>query len=1064
MGFLDRITGAQNLRTPSSSGRVQKESRVWPDIFLPYWQERGAPRDAQEPELRDFVETYNVDVWVRRCVEILADSISQVPLRVKRLKGDKLLPPDHPAAKVTRKPNPFQSWPEFVADWMTFIGLTGDSYVELVPDPQQRAFEDERGKRLPSGPAELYNLRPDRVMIVPDARTFIAGYFYFVEHKGSADPITFNADDVWHMRYPNPQNDYYGASPLRAATRPVVTDIEQDKYSTSFFKNSAIPNWILETDKQLRKQDTERLRSQIESGHQREPGWHRLLIVDDGMKAKQLGLGQQDMEFTKQRRWTMGQIAGAFGIPLPYLSTDELGDTNFREITLMFWNITLIPRLLKIEAALNCFVMPRFGPDVRAEFDLADIRALKADEAEKAQMGEILIRSGQMSQNEVRRRLWSMPDTPDGDIVYLPLSIAPAAGRGMESEAAEGAGADPEDAPDDDEPDDEDQDDEGQDDTRDDDEAEAGRANDDRQRERKSGKVPAPASDRGARVKGLDDGALWKFLDARLQEQERRVEQVVFRMLATQAQSVSQRIRQLVQKGVGDQVEAVLFNVEEDVAVFAPRMTQVLTDTYSIVQGEVFADLGVGVEIDTTPGPEELERLRKVAAADVRRISETTRGALRDSLLEGFGNGEDRDALLGRVSSVIGDMGPRVALIAQQEAGTAMSVATNDGFQRAGIAKSRWLTQRDARVSDGSNSPRNHRRLHGEVRKVGERFSNGLLYPREPSSSADEAVGCRCFQAPVLTGDRGDLPSGGGTVTPTPAEPLPPDQPLRPQRPEREGERAERLTWEQFGGSLPRDEARRELLEDALNRLNVMDPAARAKFVDALEKIPDFKFRVATKSTKSLSVMGRMNATKRRGYPPDLKRLDLQLMRENLEWGDWVTEHNAEFRSLRELVKAGDIDEQDFNNAMKFWKRTHPEPAKWRLASVDELEEVLVHELGHALDMDAAVGDQTFGLAQRFRDDGMLGEWQKAYWNGDVTEVSPGVFKPNRGATREGAFAYGTTKPEEAVAEAFRMYFTGNIDSVGYDGVISATRMTAEEWRERYPQLAQWIENVLGVN
>jgi HK97 family phage portal protein len=215
-----------------------------------------------------------------------------------------------------------------------------------------------------------------------------------------------------------------------------------------------------------------KLRDQIELGHRGELGWHRMLIVDDGLKAKQLGLAQSDMEFVKQRKWTLKQIAGAFGVPPPFLGeTDETNKATIRELTLLFWNNTIIPKLLKIESAFNNFIMPRFGPGIVVAFDLADIRALKADEAAKAEMGKILIASGQMTPNEVRNRLWSLPDRsePGAAMIYLPLSIHPLAGEGMEQEAGDGAGTNQNLLPpgsDDDPPDDEGEE-EAQDDDRD---------------------------------------------------------------------------------------------------------------------------------------------------------------------------------------------------------------------------------------------------------------------------------------------------------------------------------------------------------------------------------------------------------------------------------------------------------------------------------------------------------------------------------------------------------------------------------------------------------------------
>lgn len=78
----------------------------------------------------------------------------------------------------------------------------------------------------------------------------------------------------------------------------------------------------------------------------------------------------------------------------------------------------------------------------------------------------------------------------------------------------------------------------------------------------------------------------------------------------------------------------------------------------------------------------------------------------------------------------------RTSLTAAENAGRAM------GYKRAvdmGIQlKVQWIATKDSRTRDS------HRKLDGEVVEVGERFSNGLLYPGDPDGPASEVWNCRC--------------------------------------------------------------------------------------------------------------------------------------------------------------------------------------------------------------------------------------------------------------------------------------------------------------------------------
>lgn len=49
-----------------------------------------------------------------------------------------------------------------------------------------------------------------------------------------------------------------------------------------------------------------------------------------------------------------------------------------------------------------------------------------------------------------------------------------------------------------------------------------------------------------------------------------------------------------------------------------------------------------------------------------------------------------------------------------------------------------WDAALDARTRSS------HARVDGEIRENNEKFSNGLLYPGDPSGSAAEVINCRC--------------------------------------------------------------------------------------------------------------------------------------------------------------------------------------------------------------------------------------------------------------------------------------------------------------------------------
>lgn len=72
--------------------------------------------------------------------------------------------------------------------------------------------------------------------------------------------------------------------------------------------------------------------------------------------------------------------------------------------------------------------------------------------------------------------------------------------------------------------------------------------------------------------------------------------------------------------------------------------------------------------------------------------------------------------------------------IQQQSAEDSRQIAKSKG---ADVVK-QWDAALDGRTRDS------HRRVDGEIRELDEKFSNGLMFPGDPSGSAAEVVNCRC--------------------------------------------------------------------------------------------------------------------------------------------------------------------------------------------------------------------------------------------------------------------------------------------------------------------------------
>lgn len=83
----------------------------------------------------------------------------------------------------------------------------------------------------------------------------------------------------------------------------------------------------------------------------------------------------------------------------------------------------------------------------------------------------------------------------------------------------------------------------------------------------------------------------------------------------------------------------------------------------------------------------------------------------------------------------------RAMTIARTEGHRVANSASMDALRDAGeIAdvKKQWCATLDDRTRFS------HRMLDGEIRDIDEEFSNGLMYPGDPSGDAEEVINCRC--------------------------------------------------------------------------------------------------------------------------------------------------------------------------------------------------------------------------------------------------------------------------------------------------------------------------------
>jgi len=290
----------------------------------------------------------------------------------------------HAALDLVRRPNKFMPWQEFIEVGQQHLDLTGEQWWVIA-----------RSERARSLPLELWPVRPDRMLPIPDPQRFLAGYLYL---GPDGEQIPLELDQVIMLRMPNPLDPYRGMGPVQA----LLADLDATRYSAewnrNFFANSAEPGGIIEVPEILGDEDFDRLRARWSEQHRGVANAHRVAILEHGRWVDRK-LSQRDMQFAELRDVSREIIREAYGIPEFVLGLMENANrASALASEDMYARHLIEPRLERIKAALNTELLPMYGAS-GLEFDYdpvsPDDQELNAEAlTAKAQAAAALVAAG----------------------------------------------------------------------------------------------------------------------------------------------------------------------------------------------------------------------------------------------------------------------------------------------------------------------------------------------------------------------------------------------------------------------------------------------------------------------------------------------------------------------------------------------------------------------------------------------------------------------------------------------------------------------------------------------
>jgi len=615
------------------------KSRGWDSLPMPTEQKSApdfVPADAngtvvilnrlvQTPAPYDARRGGDGNSAVYACLQLIATALQEAPFRVYRVTPDEYVEaPPSPLSDLLARPNPAMTLRTMVAYLSTSLHVDGNAYWRKL-----RAGDPETGNVV-----ELWPIAPSRIEPVTrnGSSDFISFYRYT---SGGGRPEEISTANIVHFRYGLDDADHRkGSSPLRRLLREISSDEQATRYADRLLANLAVAGLALTWDKDanagkhLSQAEADELKVRVGAAYGGD-NVGAVAVLSPGATLSQLGFSPEQMDLRVLHQVPEERIAAVLGVPAAVVGLgaglEHSIYNNVKQAEEHFTERKLAPLWNDIGDVLTLSLVPDFTSDrtVRIEADTSDVRALQDDEDALATRLQTLVAAGILTADEARAEIGydALPHSTPHSTRSLAQGRSGQARRLVMLDSARPSTGAPV-----------------------------------RVGSTKSADDVAPG------IAGLRDEA----------EPEWLVE------LRRWLSGVERRVVRRLRAG-GDTAGDLVPDIETEILAEVERPLQLglLADVADIVR----AELAVGFVIDDPA----TRRYLMEAGGNISGITETTRRAVADALVEGQQAGEGIPELARRLRALPAFGDARARLVARTELGLASNVSALASYRASGV-------------------------------------------------------------------------------------------------------------------------------------------------------------------------------------------------------------------------------------------------------------------------------------------------------------------------------------------------------------------------------------------
>ncbi len=374
---------------------------------------------------------------VLSCVNAIASALASLPALIyeRMPDGTRRERPDHPVARLIKRPNHLQTWADWVNFTMGSVLLYGNALSTLE--------WDGNGQPVALNPLPWWNAQPILLptppteamgSLAPSARLAFDTLRTVAPWGGTGVPRRYFVEDVFYLR-DRSDTGILGVSRLSRAGMPLQQALSIQAYATSMWDNQATPPLALTHPGRLSTEAANRIAQAITNANAGTANARRALVLEEGMKPEALGINADDAQLLESRRFTAEEMCRVFNVPPPIAGIwDHSTFTNSATAAQWFAQFTLLPWVKLIEAE---FARAVFNDPDRFFLELDMGGLTRGDYASMMATNIGAVRAGVMTADEARQEAGLDPRGGDAD------RLMPQAVGGRPDGSGEGDGLPP---------------------------------------------------------------------------------------------------------------------------------------------------------------------------------------------------------------------------------------------------------------------------------------------------------------------------------------------------------------------------------------------------------------------------------------------------------------------------------------------------------------------------------------------------------------------------------------------------------------------------------------------